>query len=178
MSRQKRTKRHMWQRIQQDQRGFSLVELIVTLAIVGIVSVGGLYSISVVTGQNIKSCAKKLESAINETRVFALSKSQAKMELYTNADGVFVKVYADASATGTEEKIGKTGISIKYEDTAGNEVELNSGTTLTISFDRSSGAFRPLTGSTDKYCEAVILEEGSRKYTLRMIPQTGKFYLE
>ncbi len=156
-----------------NQKGFSLVELIVVIAIMGIVAVGGLISMSLVSGQNAKGCCEELESYIQQTRMTAMSRADATLKIYTKSDGVYVRL----STASEEVRIGKVGISASYVDTGGNTVNLTSGTELEISFDRSSGAFKPLGGGTN-YCDKIVLKQGERIYTLKMIPRTGKFYRE
>lgn len=51
-----------------------------------------------------------------------------------------------SSVDGDEVKIGKMGVSVSYQDTDGNTVNVTGATELELSFDRSSGAFKPLGG--------------------------------
>lgn len=157
-----------------NQRGFSLLELVVVIAIMGVVAVGGLLSMSLVFGQNVKSCYKELEGYLQKTRMMAMSKEDAKLKIYTKSDGVYV----DLSTESREVKIGKAGITVSYHDTDGNTVDVTGTTELEISFDRSSGAFKPLEGSTSNYCDEIKVTDGERTYQLNLVPKTGKFYLD
>ena len=159
-----------------DQRGFSLVELVVVIAIMGVLAVGGLLSMSLVFGQNVKSCYKELESYLQQTRMMAMSRADATLKIYTKSDGVYVY----SSTENREVKIGKAGISVSYHDTNGNTVDVTGATELEISFDRSSGAFKPLSvgGGVSNYCDMIKLTDGERTYQLKLVPKTGKFYLD
>ena len=176
---QKRTQeygRNCKYNIVHDQKGFSLVELVVVIAIMGVLAVGGLLSMSLVFGQNIKSCYKELESYLQQTRMMAMSRADATLKIYTKVDGVYVY----PSVENREIKIGKVGISVSYHDTNGNTVDVTGATELEISFDRSSGAFKPISISSgvSNYCDMIKLTDGDRTYQLKLAPKTGKFYLD
>lgn len=65
-----------------NQQGFSLVELIVVIAIMGVLAVGGLISLSLVSGQHVKSCYKELEAHLQQARLMAMSKADASLTVY------------------------------------------------------------------------------------------------
>lgn len=157
----------------RDARGFSLVELIVVIAIMAVLMTTGLVSMSLVSGQNVKSCVSEAESYLSRTRLEAMSRENAELKLLVKNDGVYVNL----SVEGRDVKIGKSGISVSYETTGGTTVDVSGSTELIISYDRSSGAFKPLPGSAE-YCERIIFTGSGRTVSLRLVPQTGKYYRE
>ncbi|MBR1932033.1 MAG: prepilin-type N-terminal cleavage/methylation domain-containing protein [Lachnospiraceae bacterium] len=164
----------MTKELTQDSRGFSLVELIVVIAIMSVVSAGVLMSMSVVTGQNIKSCYAQLDSNIENARLLAMSKNNVTIKLYAKANG---EVYIKLSNATDEVRIGKRGLSVRYMTNTGVQ-DATEAAPLELAFDRSTGAFKPLNGTTDVYCQKIILSDGKRTFTMRLVPKTGKIYRE
>lgn len=160
--------------MRQDQRGFSLVELIVVIAIMAVVSTVGVLSFGMLSGRQVISCAEELESYIAETKVQALSRANAELEIFVKDDGVYVNL----SVEGRDIQIGKSGLTVKYR-AGGTEVTLSDTERLVISFDRASGAFKPLSGyATETYCDEIIIENGTHTRKIVMYSRTGKFYIE
>ena len=78
----------MIDRTTKDHGGFSLIEVIVVMAILAIVGTASLISLSIVSGQNIKSCYRELEGYMQETKMRAMSReNNPSMTLYIGSDG-------------------------------------------------------------------------------------------
>lgn len=156
----------------QNQKGFSLVELIVVIAIMAVLGTVGVLSFATVTGRQVTSCAKELESYIGQTRIQALSRKKAELKIFTRSDGVYVNL----SVEGRDIKIGRSGLQVRYTTNTGASVELSETECLVLTFDRSSGAFCAL--AEGGYCKELIVENGHHSKKLVLIPVTGKFYIE
>lgn len=170
--------------MKNNQKGFSLIEIIVVFAIMAIIGAGALVSFSLVTGQNVKSCAKKIDTYLGQTRMNAMSRHNTVLYLMVEDDGVYAQMYKSQDNSNTmvaEErvKIAKEGTRVRYRpSTAGATlVDLTpGGVRLEISFDRSSGAFKPL--PDDTYCTEIIIGDGTNEARIAMVPLTGKYYIE
>ena len=80
----------------RDDKGFSLVELVVVIAIMAVMGGVLIYSFSLVTGQEARQCASNLSTALNKAKNVALTKSgssDAFMELSRETDGGYVVQY-------------------------------------------------------------------------------------
>lgn len=169
----------MLKELREDQRGLSLIELIVVIAIMGVVTAGSLIGFSLVSGRNIKSCYSQMGSYIQETKNLCMSREDCKLQIYMNDKGeVMVKQYRSA-APATEPvsvRIGKKGLTVTYKS-GGATVTVSDTSILELSFDRSSGAFKPLPGGG--YCDEIIItDEAGREIKVALVQKTGKFYLE
>lgn len=160
--------------MKKNNKGFSLVELIVIIAIMAVL-VGGVVGYAGVYGSTkVKNCAKEIESRLSETKVCAMSKSQAYITIYADDTGVYV-TSVQGSVTETE-KIGEKGLSVSYRNVRSGNSYTAVGTTeatgLKIEFDRASGACKKM--ADGKYCYAINVTNGTTTYTVNIEPITGK----
>lgn len=159
-----------------ENRGFTFIELIVVVAIMGVAMSIGVYSLSVISLANAKSCASELELALERTRTQSLSSDSddtglAAVCFYIGTDGV----YMEKSYEGTAKKIGGKGVEITYQIKDSGTFTLDSQK-LTFTFNRSSGAFREvsLDGISKGECTSITVSGGGNTYTITCYPKTGK----
>ena len=73
----------------KDNKGFSLVELIVVIAIMSILTGVSVLSIRSATGTYVKQCTANIESQINNTRHMTMAKNKVKLKIYVDSNGVY-----------------------------------------------------------------------------------------
>lgn len=160
-------------------QGYSLVELIVVIAIMAVLTGTLAISVSAIGGFKAKECAKNIQSYINKTRVSTMGRNSVVLHLYKGADGAF---YAQTTTNGTADTpqvIGKKSVTVRY--TAGDDLdtadELDT-TGVYIEFDRSSGAMKLPTSDPKIYVHKIAVSQESRTYVLTIYKETGKVVLE
>lgn len=163
-----------------NNRGFSLIELIAVVAILGIVSLGASSSLGLLFSTSAKEAATKLNSAMAKTRTEAMSKSQASMQLYEKDSGYYVKFVVNGNEESTVQ-IGNSRVDITYtkSNAPDQSLALPSGG-IVIEFDRDTGGFKPIdvNGNTDVYCKKITITSGSKTYNLICERLTGKTRIE
>lgn len=174
--------------MRRDNRGLSMIEVIVVLAIMSVMAGAFTIGISMALRKPADECASKLQSSLQSNRILAMGKIDTKLEIYMDAEGYIYlrEITETATSTGsdvktTETLIGEKGITFEYELSDGNTASLlPGGSPLILSFDRSSGAFKDLTemGFPNRYCKTITISKSGLVKVLTMSYLTGKVTLE
>lgn len=131
---------------ENNNNGYSIIELIIVLAIIAIIISTVFYSIILVFSANAKSCANNMQRSIGDCKVTTMGKSAAYMELYRDADqNVYTRMYVMDSGgsyvPSEPQKVGTSRVYVAYTPEGGAETELLAGDKIEIRFDRASGGF-------------------------------------
>lgn len=178
--------------------GFSLVELIIVIAIMAIVvTVAGL-SVGTLTGRRVRKCADEIVSTIERARVLTLGKEHNNVECVISYDSTdkeyHAMVYQVINGTPTEVSdrvVGRDPIQVQVyfdDDThAYSLTELkgalpyaSSTQGLHLVFNRASGAFEAGTceagGTKKNFCKRIVVSnsDGTRRIEITTVGRTGK----
>lgn len=185
----------------KNNKGFTLLELLVVVAIIGIVVGSMTYSINSVSSTRAKKFASDLNATMSQCRVDTMSgaPSPTYLELTKDNNGdYYATLYeggSDAQHIKTQQKLGGSGISCAFRTgSAANagiaapsdtDPKIETGTKLCLAFDRATGAFVKLadvkngteelnsSSITGDYCTYIFIASGGGSYTLALVPQTG-----
>lgn len=163
--------------------GYSLIEMIIVIAIIAVIMGTVFYSIILVFSANARTTANSIQRAIGDCKVTAMGRSDAYMKLYRNADGiVYTRMYIWDSGAGSggdyvasePQKVGPKKVNVAYEAKGGTRTELSNGESngIEIWFDRATGGFKA-DGSGNLY-RIIYVEGGSKKYEIVLTELTGK----
>lgn len=142
----------------KDDKGYSLVELIIVLAILAVIAAMVFYSFSLMVGQYARECANNTSAVLDKEKNYALAKS-ATVDCYVEIvmrenDGYYARYYVPKSAITQDEwileeeqKLGRHKVEMTFtlkDITAGTtrDVTLDADTSVKLVFNRSSGAFK------------------------------------
>lgn len=177
-----------------NNKGFSLVELIVVIAIIAIL--GGVIGISAYTASryNIKKMAETFDKGLSRTQTLCMGKDNDNTYLRVFEESGSIKIEVTRvveNADGTKEKIkdtkewdlGSSNNTVTYVTSAGDKTLAADGA-FAVSFDRASGAFKEMveldasgmmTGyKTDVYLKEVTFSNDSTSNTVVVFQHTGK----
>ena len=186
--------------MKSKNRGFTLIELIVVIAVMTILLGIAIPSLNSILGFRVNRAANSIASALDKTRTEAVG----EMKLEKRADGYYISYYLDRGKAGRKsdvqqdqpEKIAPARTQISYSVNGGNESVLQEGQSIIITYDRATGAFLPLQDNTwsqndilstlaagndiplkreGNYCTQITVRGGSRYKTLQLIQETGKY---
>ena len=179
-----------------SNRGYSLVELIVVIAIMAILV--GVFSISVgsLSGRKVNKCADEIVATLERTRVLTLGKEQNQVEFrlyYDTTEKQYRAQIYQGGVVVSDRVVGKDPIeiSVTFEGDS-TAYDLRTGVIkgtapyvvsgfgeegLFLVFNRSSGAFEQGTntvGETKDYCSKIVVSSGSRTIEIMPVGRTGK----
>lgn len=186
-------------------RGYSLIELIVVVAMIAIAGSILFLSINTKYALEMRQCAKTVNSALAKVKIDTLSKTgNVCLHLYTQSDGVYMDIWENGTKLeetndlGQINKIGKKTVGISYTvvNTETNQISIPiplDDTGIVIAFNRSDGSLKTIGaaldiakesyGSTytppnpdDSYNSITFTGAGS-SMTITLHPDTGKFEL-
>lgn len=184
-----------------DKKGFSLIELIVVIAIMGVLIGSSVNMISYLQFGNVKKCANMVNTYIGEVRADALSQADIPYLIIYSVDNAIYAYKTNLATTEEQnqlldgsvgEKLTTHKVTIKFlkegaasSYTLADASSIRAGDLLdpassahtkviAVKFKKSTGAF---SDSVPFYSELEI-SSSSRTYRLNMIKETGRYYIE
>ena len=192
--------------MRKNNAGFSLVELMVVVAIMAVLMGVASYSFRLILSNSAKECAEKLSSQLYETKTGSMIRYGEELTIYYHQKAGSTDEYSDGyyikRASYTISKAGLSGLSPTPKPIAGNEVRkiasnrvtisaflkgdaspipITNAQEITIRYDRISGAFKQaiINGvENSSYFEKIVITSGNKICTITMIPETGKHIVE
>lgn len=163
---------------QKNNKGFSLTELIVVIAIMGVVMVGGVITTGLLYSASAKEASSKLNSALNKTRTECMSKASASVLIEEKADSKYYLTYEISGNKQEAALFGDSRVVISYKDSGDDVTTIAGDNKLLISFDRETGAFKSISTTETLYCKEIYIEAGHKTYTIQCERLTGKTTLK
>ena len=164
--------------MRMKNEGFSLIELIVVIAIMTILTVGIAISLSSVSSQKAKAATKTIYSSLEYTQTAAMAKAMAYLEIYQKDDGYYLAVVEGCATQPVrkEKKLCDDSVTISYTTKGSAVAQKIDATPLQITYDHVTGAILSLGDAADGspiYCNGIIVSKGSYEGQIDLVPETG-----
>ncbi len=164
----------------KNNKGFSLVELIIVIAILAVVTSASFVGFGYLFKTNVKNTVKKINTSLHKTQNYTTSKSSGGrdigMRLTVDSSGNYcVQNIYNGVPEQQGQTIGKSNLTLKCYKTDGSVTTVGS-TPVDIYFDRSTGGLLPADESApDVYWSKIeILVNGTGRCTITISKITGK----
>ena len=167
-----------------NNQGYSLIELIIVLAIIAILTVFSFNSVTYMSYANSKKTVSEIDnylskvrlesmSKINKSYAVVLSKETDGYYIYclSNTSGVEIDEISKGTLVGNKKKIANKEVVVTYKFINGvEEFTLDSSNSLIIRYRGDSGAF------ASEY-SSITIKSGARVSILKLVKKTGKHYI-
>lgn len=174
--------------LRQDRRGMSLVEIIIVIAIIGILAGVSASLYGQIRHVNTRKVVEEVETELKRQRVSAMTKGgKTYLYLYGLGDGYYMKTSAvkkESFDTGffTADATKICGKNAKiYRDSVGasGEIAEANGTFIRICYKKSGVLdYNQPSGEEKNTNTETVIIEGSSRYRIRLVEETGKYYVE
>jgi prepilin-type N-terminal cleavage/methylation domain-containing protein len=136
-----------------DNKGFSLVEIIVVMAIMAVLTGTVAYGLSMSSNKKVEECARKIASELQSMRTLAFGKYEVIGKLYydSGSDSYILSQTVKNSSADKDKKddelnttttvVGSGTVEVIYIESGAGEVKLKDKGTdgITFKFSRSTG---------------------------------------
>jgi prepilin-type N-terminal cleavage/methylation domain-containing protein len=163
-----------------NNRGFSLVELIVVLALMVVFSASVLTISGIMNGRQAKQCREELLSKLDGVRTTTLGKRTATATIQKGTKGyslvISTTLAEGGSSTDKTYKLDSGKVTLYYSTNSDGSDKQEISAPLKIEFDRASGALKAQGDGT--YIRHIYAEQNGKVYGIRLYPETGKIQRE
>ena len=177
----------------KDSRGFTLIELIVVIVILGVMAAVISMSTSIIPATRARSCASAISTTLDRARVGSLTHAQVSyMTISQNSSGAYeIACFDNNTASsgysgGTEisrRTISGGGVTVSYKEDSQTLQIVNISrltnpatqvsTPLTISFTRSGALATGIVRDSSSGNCVITVSGGGRSYTVTVVAVTG-----
>lgn len=160
-----------------NEKGFSLVELIVIIAIMVVLIGAASIGFGLVSTKSATQCARNIKISLEKNRLNTLGKKNGYVGFYKGADGIYMIEKFDYSESpqislyDSSTKIGKSDVTVSYGPSSDSLTPLD-GDGVIVEFKRSDGSLK--SGSDIVF----VVSKNSRTYTITVDSLTGRVVLK
>lgn len=154
----------------QNNAGFSLVELIVTILIICIMTAGAVVAVAAMHRADSDKEANKIATVLGKGRLEVLSRTEdTYVKLYADSNGQYISLMQGGVETRTELD---DDVVIAYKQSGDvKTTTLESGGEVKIYFSKASGAFKAP-------CVEYIKVTADKDLYVCLVEDTGRCYID
>ena len=161
--------------------GFSLIEFMVVIAIIAIMTVGGVAGFGFLDLANASKCAAKIDNGLTSLKSTNMAKtSTTYMHLYVYDDEYYILFNENSSFSPTAsnysegEVVGNGKLKVFFDNT---DLTIIPGKCVSIGVRRKDGAFMNTATPTSKI-QVVKASDSSTSHEITLVTATGKHFID
>lgn len=163
-----------------DNSGFSLIELIIVIAIIAIMTAGGISAFGYLNLANASKCVARIDNGLTSLKSRNMSKtSSTYMHLYYYDNDYYIlfddsPTFTPSGANYSDgEIVGNRNLKIFFDT---QDISGLPGTCVTIGVRRKDGAFLNTASPTSKI--KVVKASGDSAHEITLVTSTGKHFID
>ena len=182
-----RTRGKVYGWMKKNNKGMSLVEIIIVIAIVGILAAASVSMAGNIKYANTQKAVESIEDKLDNLQVTTMSKaSKQYLYIYRKGGNYYAKVSTTATTNSNDSlfddqgtKLSNSSLTIYYAKDNGSKTMVDSSHFIRICYNRAGAFYYPDANSTTlgTNCDKIYVK-GSREYTITLVEETGKHYVE
>lgn len=174
--------------MKNNNKGYTLMEILIVLAIMGVVIGFFVSDIGYISGGSVRGCVKSIKVALSEVRIKTMGKTETLFCLYKGSDGYYI-VHGVDGTTEPAERCGSGTVTIRYYTASNPTVAqtVDTGAPLVIGFNRANGSIDTSIGASINIdgsyvtvsgtdCNKIEVTGGGKSETIMISTATGKVY--
>lgn len=176
--------------MKRDNGGFTIVEIVVVVAILAVLTGTAIIGISQLGGFRAREGADTIANSLTQARIAMLGKSKGAgdmaWEILCDDGKYYVRTVYDVGTSEyyrDEKRIVDANVDVyvgettkgSFEDTGTTTyIEMGEGASVRLYFNRSTGALSLASGATSSNNAFFRVKQGNKDYDIIVIAKTGK----
>ena len=154
----------------RNNKGISLVEILVVVAIMSLAVGGAGVGLSLAYSRDAEKCAKTIDAALENTRMLSMSqKGTFTMEIDLENNILYIRSSESSDPIEEEQLQRRVEISVPADASL---------TSVTVQFDKSTGKVLSMSGESDGVLRITSENSNGKRATVVLVKGTGKHYVE
>ena len=171
----------------REREGFSLVEMIVTIALMAILIGLASLSISLLSASDTKALASHINDSLSELKSVNESNDGIYfLHIYKSSDGFFAKIdenghYGVPTNNDGATRLGAANLKVEAVFAAGSSSEITGTSNILLGVKKKDGSFWNPDGATAGHPvvkKIEISDGGDTEHTVTIAKDTGLHYLD
>lgn len=167
-----------------NNKGYSLLEAIVIIAILGVLTGFMATSSGLFDGRRVKACADSVSSLLDKVRLANLGKDEVTLTIYKDTDQaikakIVTKIMSSNRSTTEKtfiEDVSDDNVEMSYSTDISGSAENPAGAAgMVFNFNRNTGAIKD---TSPNGIQCIILRKGNAEKKIKIYAATGKIIVE